>query len=337
MTVFAIIVTYGDRYILLEEAVKSLLAQSIAKIIIVDNNSTLNSRIKLQNLEKNYSDKISVIYLDTNTGSATGYKIGIEYAIGLKECQFVWLLDDDNVPCCDALQVLKSFWTTIDYAKKEELMSLVSFRKYRLFYPQVAMEISPKIVLGRKNIYRSFHVADIIRKAVDSLLRTKNESVQCIAKEYSEICVAPYGGMFFNIKLIKTIGYPNEHYYLYSDDLEFSYRVIKNGGKMFLIAKSIVEDIDPSWHARTDGFAFSRIAKDHNYVRLYYSVRNRVYFEKIELMDNWFIYSINMFIYSVFVLGVALSRLRFKNIKIYFTAVYHGLSGKMGRNDEYVL
>ncbi len=337
MTVFAIIVTYDDRYGLLEEVVKSLLTQSIAKVIIVDNNSTPSSKIKLQYMERNYNNKISVIYLDTNTGSAAGYKIGIEYAIGLKGCQFIWLLDDDNVPRHDALQVLKSFWTTIDYPKKEELMSLVSFREDRPIYLRAVMENNPEIVLGRKNIYRAFHAADIIRKAIDSLLRTKDELAPYTAKEYGEIYAAPYGGMFFNAKLIETIGYPSEHYYLYVDDHEFSYRVIKNDGKMFLVTKSIVEDIDQSWHTRTDGFAFSRIAKDDNYVRLYYSVRNRIYFEKTELVDNWFIYSINMIIYSIFVLGVALARFRFKNIKIYFTAVYHGLSGKMGRNNEYAL
>lgn len=336
MKTCAVIVTYGNRFHFLGRVVTALVDSGINRIVIVDNNSSDESARSLDKIAKE-NKNLSIVRLQTNSGSAIGYKTGIEEAIRQIDCDFIWLLDDDNVPRHDALQVLKSLWTTIDYAKKEELMSLVSFRGDRPLYLRAVMEDNPKIVLGRKNIYRAFHAADIIRKAIDSLLRTKDELAPCTAKEYGEIYAAPYGGMFFNKKLIEIIGYPSEHYYLYVDDHEFSYRIIKNGGKMFLVTKSIVEDIDQSWHTRTDGFAFSRIAKDDNHVRLYYSVRNRIYFEKTELVDNWFVYSINMLIYSVFVLSVALARLRFKNIKIYFTAVFHGLSGKMGRNNEYAL
>jgi GT2 family glycosyltransferase len=336
MKTCAVIVTYGNRFCFLERVVTALVDLEINRIVIVDNKSAEESERSLYKIE-NENRKISIVRLQTNSGSANGYKTGIEEAIKQTDCDFIWLLDDDNVPRCDALQVLKRLWTTIEYTKKSELMSLVSFREDRPLYLRAVMENNPKIVLGRKNIYRAFHIADIIRKVIDDLLRKRDNLAPCTAKEYGEIYAAPYGGMFFNKKLIEAIGYPNEQYYLYVDDHEFSYRIIKNFGKMYLATESIIEDIDQSWHTRTDGFAFSRIAKDDNYVRLYYSVRNRVYFEKTELVDNWVVYSINMLIYSVLVLGVALARLRFKNIKIYFTAVCHGLSGKMGRNGEYGL
>ncbi|NJO91320.1 MAG: hypothetical protein HC831_21915 [Chloroflexia bacterium] len=151
--------------------------------------------------KKNENRKISIVRLQTNSGSANGYKTGIEEAIKQTDCDFIWLLDDDNVPRCDALQVLKRLWTTIEYTKKSELMSLVSFREDRPLYLRAVMENNPKIVLGRKNIYRAFHIADIIRKVIDDLLRKRDNLAPCTAKEYGEIYAAPYGGMFFNKKL----------------------------------------------------------------------------------------------------------------------------------------
>ncbi|MBN1765572.1 MAG: glycosyltransferase [Sedimentisphaerales bacterium] len=336
MKTCAVIVTYGNRFCFMGRVVTALVDSGIDRIVIVDNKSSDESVISLNKIV-NKNTNISIVRLQTNSGSASGYKTGIEEAIKQTDCDFLWLLDDDNVPRCDALQVLKILWTTIDYAKKDELMSLVSFREDRPLYLRAVRENNPQIVLGRKNIFRAFHIADIIRKAIDCLLRKKNKLPPYPTKEYGEIYAAPYGGMFFNKKLIETIGYPNENYYLYVDDHEFSYRIIKKGGKMYLVPKSIVEDIDQSWHTRTDGFAFSRIARDDNYVRLYYSVRNRIYFEQTELVDNWLVYLINMLIYCIFVLVVALAGLRVKNIKVFFTAVYHGLIGKMERNSEYTL
>ncbi len=336
MKTCAVIVTYGNRFIFLGRVLSALIELGINRIVIVDNKSSNESRNAL-NKFKNNKNNISIVRLETNSGSASGYKTGIEEAVKHTDCEFIWLLDDDNVPRGDALEVLKRLWMTIDCAKKDEMMSLASFREDRPLYLRAVMENKPQIVLGRKNIFRAFHISDIIQKAIDTALRKRTELKSPTPKEYGEIYAAPYGGMFFNKKLIQTIGYPDEHYYLYVDDHEFSYRIVKKGGKLYLATKSIVEDVDQSWHTRTDGFAFSRIATDNNYVRLYYSVRNRVYFEKNELVNNWLVYSINMLIYCALVLAVALINFRIKNIKIYFTAVFHGLIGKMGRNDEYSL
>lgn len=38
-----------------------------------------------------------MIYLDENTGSAGGYKRGLEEAMKCGECEYILLLDDDNV------------------------------------------------------------------------------------------------------------------------------------------------------------------------------------------------------------------------------------------------
>ena len=49
-------------------------------------------------------ERLKVIYLDENTGSAGGYKLGLEEAYKCNECEFIWLLDDDNKPQKDSLK-----------------------------------------------------------------------------------------------------------------------------------------------------------------------------------------------------------------------------------------
>lgn len=334
MTVYAIIVTYGDRYGLLEEVVKSLLTQSIAKVIIVDNNSTSSSKIKLQKLERNYNDKISVIYLDTNTGSAAGYKIGIEYALGLKGCQWLWLLDDDNNPDKNALSELMHEWGRLQAEVNGRPICLASFRQNREVYKNAIMRNNPNLVLGRKNTFRAFHLMDLIMGILDRIFPPQFKNIN---NETGRISAAPYGGMFFNKSMIDLIGYPNEDYYLYVDDHEYSHRVVKKGGEIYLVLNSIIRDIDESWHVKKGGYAFSKIASDDNYLRLYYSVRNRVIFEKSDLISCWPLYILHMFIYTVFVLIVSIAKLRFRNMRVYCTALCHGLKGRLGINEDYTL
>ena len=330
----AVIVTYGDRHALLSQVIFAVINSGVNEIIIVDNNSSENS----QELFNSINNKnIIIVHFENNTGSANGFLAGIREAKNKTDCEFIWLLDDDNKPRYDALNILKKFWSELKHPNKEERVSLISFRKDRQLYLKAIEENNPRIVLGKDNIFRSFHIYNIFQGIYDKVFNNKKKIKNNIKNDYMEMHVGPYGGMFFNRKLIETIGYPNKKYYLYVDDHEYTYRIIKNGGKIYLVLKSIVEDIDQSWSVVSSGFAFSRIAKDTNYVKLYYSIRNRLYFEKTELVNNWIVYLLNLSIYSFFVLCVALINGNLKNIKVYFTAISHGLLGKMGKNNNYIL
>ena len=98
MTTFAVTVTYGNRFHLLKQVCESAFAEGISKVIVVDNNSVPQSREKLKAYEYELrSDKIKVLYLDDNYGSTGGFKRGLEEAYNHKECEYILVLDDDNV------------------------------------------------------------------------------------------------------------------------------------------------------------------------------------------------------------------------------------------------
>ncbi|WP_224055060.1 glycosyltransferase [Celerinatantimonas diazotrophica] len=60
----AVIVTYSNRFGLLKQVIKSCIENEISTIIVVDNNSTSESKEQLVLFEQKYSKVLQVIYLD---------------------------------------------------------------------------------------------------------------------------------------------------------------------------------------------------------------------------------------------------------------------------------
>jgi len=239
---------------------------------VVDNNSVSESREKLKTYEQELGrDKIKVLYLDDNYGSAGGYKRGLQEVYSNEECEYIWLLDDDNEPQKDALKVLKGFWDTLNQVDKKEKVSLLSYRKDRIAYKEAIMINNPELVLGRKNSFLGFHIVDLPKKVLKVIKRkfgfktfTENTNIKS-----GKVSVTPYGGMFFHKNLIDTIGFPNEDFYLYADDHDWSYRITKNEGDIYLVLDSLVDDIDISWNvSQKKEKSFSIIANGNKFRNL---------------------------------------------------------------------
>jgi hypothetical protein len=89
--------------------------------------------------------------------------------------------------------------------------------------------------------------------------------------------------LFIHKNLIDNIGFPNEKFYLYGDDTEWTYRITKGGGKIYLILESIIVDLEPFWGINGN-FLIDKIQKDKR--RFYYACRNAAFFEINNLVDK---------------------------------------------------
>jgi len=334
MRTYSVIVTYADRYYLLEEVIASCLAEGVEKVIVVDNNSEENSKNQLKKLENKSDGKIKVIYLDKNTGSAYGYKIGLSEARKDNSCDYIWLLDDDNKPQEGSLQILKNFWKSLECMDQNEKVSLLSYREDRKMYKDAIITGRPDLVLGRRNSFMGFHFMNFPKKIINTINRDLNFQPLVVNKDVKSgiVSVAPYGGMFFHKDLINTIGYPEEKYYVYADDHDWSYNITKKGGAIYLVLDSKIEDIDTSWHLSQKNESIFKIIPAQNPFRIYYTVRNRVYFEKKYLVDNLFIYELNRTIFKATLLLFSLKKPSI--YRLFCDAVSDGLNKKMGKNDN---
>lgn len=330
--VYAIIVTYADRFHLLEQVIKACCSEGIDKIIVVDNNSNESSQRELKSLENSLDNCLKVIYLNKNSGSSGGYKRGMEEAYKDNNCSYIWLLDDDNKPQKGSLKTLKEYWESLSKEEQNEKFSLLSYRQDRKAYKEAIMTGNPDLVLGEQNSFLGFHIFNLLNKIVKRKpnIQTRQENIH-----NGLVSVAPYGGMFFHKNLIATIGYPKEDFFVYADDHDWSYRIIKNGGEIHLLLDSVIEDIDTSWHVSETNESIFKIIAKGNPFRVYYTTRNRVFFEKEHLVNKPFLYLVNRVVFHIILLFFSVKNL--SNYQHFCNAVRDGLNDNMGENTNIYL
>src|SRR5689334_9828215 len=126
---FVVTVTYGNRHMFLEQVVSEAFANGASKVIIVDNGSALTSKQAIKELERNFNGRLVIVTLSENCGSAFGFKVGLEYALSYSDCEYIWLLDDDNKPAEGALAELFRQRDQLGQVIRSDELALVSLRQ----------------------------------------------------------------------------------------------------------------------------------------------------------------------------------------------------------------
>lgn len=131
------------------------------KIIVVDNNSSDDSLIKINSfIETNgFQHRVYIIANNENSGFSKGCNIGIDYSMKQADCEYIWLLNNDTEIEIDTISNLINFYKRftnysvitpqINYFDNKELIwncggriSKLGFRKY--FYPKENEAVLPR-------------------------------------------------------------------------------------------------------------------------------------------------------------------------------------------------
>jgi len=210
-----------------------------------------------------------------NVGTAAGFTEGMKQV----KDGFIWLLDEDNIPWPDALAELEIFWDWVSGVKSKTC--LASYRKDT--YDKL---VDINSIIGTPNACYGLNIFDY-KQTCQNFKRERGRN--------RIVPVAMYGGMFFHSDLLKVIGYPNEKYFIYSDDYEWSYRITKAGGEILIVEDSIINE------------------PPHRTEDEYYRVRNAIWFSK-QFITNKFKFYINCLVYKIY-LRLAGRQERFRAVK----------------------
>lgn len=334
--VCVVTVTYGNRFELLQRVIKAALALGVGKVIVVDNASEPESRRQLRELERASQGKVEVVYLPENLGSAGGYKAGLEHASRDRTCEFIWLLDDDNEPAEDALNELQAQYRSLEATYTPDKLMLLALREDRAYLQAALRTAHPRKGFPRKSSFLRFHILDLPEKLgkLFTLRSAADDRPAARSQAPVKIPYGPYGGLFFHRSVISGIGLPDDRFYLYGDDFEYTYRVTDAGGGVFLVPSSRITDIDRAWHIQAKGgFWSTRLLLGDSDTRVYYVVRNRTYFEKFIWGDADLVYTLNRWVFLALLRVLALRYRRQVRYQMILKAVQDGESERLGRRE----
>jgi GT2 family glycosyltransferase len=330
-SVSVVTVTYGDRWHLLLQVLKFAEANlNIAHVVVVDNGA--HTPIK-QLVEQAGLRKAIVVRNSRNAGSAAGFKLGLETVLSLAPA-WIWLLDDDNLPDSAALNTILRSADALDEIARGRSAFLA-------FRPGHQADIAAGVDIRRcyppHSSFCGFHIADMPFKVWRRWRRRRPSAGRTIPARVS-LPYATYSGLFLHRTLLEMIGTPIAELVLYADDTEFSNRIVRAGGCIWLLTDALLNELERSWNGkaqvRTSFEGWLRHGADF---QVFYGSRNRAYFDRHWWMRNRVIYGINRLAYLALLLLFALRYRRINRYALFHRAIALGEAGHLGVDDKYPL
>lgn len=206
----AIVVTY-NRVLLLKECIEALTKYADgADILIIDNNSTDNTKETVSH----YVDNQRVFYYNTgkNLGGAGGFNYGLKVAYE-KGYDYFWLMDDDTIV---EKNTLKELVKAIDIIPDSKFGYLSS----------IAYWIDGSICIMND-------------QTPTNDIKGFNKDKWMIKDGIVRITRSNFVSFFVSKEAVRKVGLPIKEYFIWGDDSEYSSRVAQSF-PCYLVAKSRV-------------------------------------------------------------------------------------------------
>lgn len=327
-------VTYGQRWHLLKQALASAKNEGIDRAVIVDNGAKDNIA-ELARTE--FAAFVDVVTMGRNTGSAGGFKAGMQRALDLG-AEYLLLLDDDNELQSGCFAKLVETHQAHSQFNLPENFAILAYRSDR--QTDVARNIPSSGMEGNRVAFFNFHLLDIPFK----LFRRTTFGQKWIARrpmlDEVVVAIAPYSGMYFHRTVPEAHGLPDERFFLYSDDTDFSYRLTRSGGKIVLATDAKLVDLESSWYVKARfSNTFDDLLLGEGDFRAFYSTRNNAYFEHFRCGHGWrsIVRRINRIIYLGALRARAATTGRKKRFRLLLNAIQDGEAGRLGEHVDFPL
>lgn len=329
--VTAVFVTYGERSRLLVQSVVAAVQAGVDGVVIVSNGCSAETVESIRRGVAPLKADVEIVLLPRNVGSAGGFGVGITTA--LSRGSWVWLLDDDNAPDSAALTALREAASRAgDGGLIQPLNAWVSYRPSRGYQRRIVEEGWPiTAAFPWHGSFMSFHIIQWLLRRV-----TRTAPRQCT--DGLHLPYGPYGGLFVHRTTLEAIGLPDEAMVLYVDDTEYTGRIRRSGGRLTLVPASLVRDMEQNWFdAGATSRGPRRLLEARDLTRLYYSVRNRAYFERNIWASKGVAYFVNRTIYLFYLWSVSRRTSQHSAFSFVLRAVRAGERRALGLEKDYPL
>ena len=233
--VHAVVVTYNRRA-LLEECLAALAAQTRPpdRIMVVDNASTDGTA----DMVRSEHPEVELLGLETNVGSSGGFHEGLR--IGHERgADWIWLMDDDLLPEPGALEALLEGERALEGRP-------------------------PPLLLCSKVVWTDGR----LHPMNEAKLKQEREAfVESCALGLLPIRHATFASLLVHRRAVTAYGLPLEHFFIWSDDIEFTGRILKDGPHGYLVPGSVAVHKTKNPHT----------AVSEGGPRFYFHVRNITY------------------------------------------------------------
>ncbi|MBZ0189977.1 MAG: glycosyltransferase family 2 protein [Candidatus Obscuribacterales bacterium] len=217
--------------------------------------SFVNYRVLLVDNGSDHSDgktlkaefcHIELLILQTNCGFSGGCNAGIEYCLE-QEADLVWLLNNDATVSADTLSLLVEA-----YEANPEL------------------EMPVKIGAVSAAIVERDEKGSIVRRTgrgIIDILSAKAKLKSPLSDAVVECDWLSGSSLLLNAQAMREVGFFNDDYFLYFEDVELCVRLRQAGWRCLLVPQAEIEHLDGA-----------STGDDLKSWRFYYSARNRLYF-----------------------------------------------------------
>ena len=214
--VYIIVLNYNtaDDTIACLKSIKEIAYQNY-KVVVIDNASTDNSENKITHYLKDFST-YSYIQTGYNGGYGYGNNIGIKYALR-DGAEYLLILNNDTVVTTDFLKPM------IDVAKNDKTIGIVSGKIYQFDDPNRIWFYGGSFnkCRGRVEHYH-FNTLDV-GQGISQTVTFISGCMWLIPRD-----------------VFLKVGYINEEYFMYVEDVDFSQRVIDAGYRLEVVSESII-------------------------------------------------------------------------------------------------
>jgi len=205
--------------------------------------------------EKKYKNPIIFIQAGENGGFAAGNNIGIKYALEKNDFEYIWLLNNDTV------------------IEKESLLKFVKSFENKLENQKIG-------ILGSVQYY--YHNPEKIQASAGGFDKWTGSfwNYQTLNFEEEEIAFIYGASMFISKNIFEKVGFLNEGYFMYYEEIDLSERLKKINCK-YLVDKRLKVYHKHGNTIQKNGYDF----------KFYFLFKNRIVFYK-KYYKNIFLISI---------------------------------------------